>query len=214
MRNLIAVLILAAVACSESPTPVEPVPAPAPPIALAPPSSCNAFAPLSATLGDLTGDAITSDGGGAYAEGQSGVEVHVNGPTGNLSIWTTESPRYLVANTTLTGGAPVTVNIDRAYTNTHSNACGLRLSTLPANSTAVFEAEERAGGTGHTVSKAQYGKACASGSPTGSRVNILRVNATTIQISGSSGVYCTKNNKNKFVHAGTTGPFVMTLTAQ
>jgi hypothetical protein len=88
------------------------------------------------------------------------------------------------------------------------------LSSLPTNSTAVFEAEERASGTGHTVSKVQYGKACASGSPTGSRVDILRVNATTIQITGSSGVYCTKNNRNKFVHSGTAGPFVMTLTVE
>jgi hypothetical protein len=206
VRYLLAPALLVAVACDQPPTqPLEPA---APGILTkgGPPSSCNAFAPLSATLRDQAGDALQSDGGGGYVEGQNGVEAHVNDPTGNLSIWTTESPRRLVLTTP--GGG--TVDIDRAYTNTHSNACGLRLSTLPASSSAVFEGEERAGGSGGSVSIVRYGKSCASGTPTGSMVTIVKVGATSATITGSSGVYCTKN-KNKWVHAGVVGPFEMTL---
>ncbi len=209
MKRLCPVLFLVAAACSEVPTATDVAIDPPVPVELAPPSSCNAFAPLSVTLRDQAGDALASDGGGAYVEGVNGVEAHINNPTGNLSIWTTQSPRSLVA-TKPAGG---TVNIDRVYTNTHNVACGLRLSTLPASSTAVLEAEERAGGTGGTVSVVRYGKSCASGSPTGSLVTVTKLNATTIVLAGTSGVYCTKN-KNKFVHQGMVGPFEMTLTAQ
>jgi hypothetical protein len=208
MKLHLPVLLLAVAACD---TPTSPDEAVAPPLAAkpGPPSSCDAFAPLSVGLRDLAGDALRSDDGGSYVEGVNGVEAHVNGPTGNLSIWTTDSPRSMIA-TKPAGG---TVNIDRVYTNTHSAACGLRLSSLPTSSTAVLEAEERAGGTGGTISVLRYGKSCASGTPAGSLVSITKVNTTTITITGTSGVYCTKN-KNKFVHAGMVGPFEMTLVVQ
>lgn len=206
MRYLIVVPLLVAVACDEGPTALPEEPVPGIVAKGGPPSSCDAFAPLSATLRDEAGDALLSDAGGAYVEGVDGVETHVNDPTGNLSIWTTESTRKLVLHKP--GGG--SVDIDRAYTNTHSNTCGLRLATLPTNSTAVFEAEERAGGTGGTVSAVRYGRSCASGSPTGSLVNIVKVDATTVTISGTSGVYCTKN-RNKWVHSGMVGPFAITL---
>jgi hypothetical protein len=206
VRYLFMVPLLVAAACDHVPTAsLEPA---APEIAAkgGPPSSCNAFAPLSVTVRDQSGDALQSDGGGGYVEGQDGVEAHVNDPTGNLSIWTTESARKLV----LTKPAGGTVDIDRAYTNTHSNTCGLRLTTLPPNSTAVFEGEERSGGTGGVVSIVRYGKSCASGTPTGSPVAVLMVDATTVSITGTSGVYCTKV-RNKWVHSGIVGPFAMTL---
>lgn len=210
MRYVVPILVFAAAACGEAPTATEETIQPPVAVNPAPPNSCDAYAPLSATMRDLTGDALRSDGGGAYVEGENGVEAHINGPTGNFSIWTTESSRRLVA-TTPSGG---TVNIDRVYTNTHSVTCGLRLSTLPTNSTAVLEAEEREGGTKSTISRLRYGKACDIGTATGSLVTVTRVNATTIVISGTSGVYCTKNNRNKFVYSGMVGPFEMTLVAQ
>lgn len=206
MRHPPVFLVLALAACAESPVAIQDPSVP-PGIQAAPPSSCNAFAPLSVTFRDQAGDALRSDGGGAYVEGANGVEAHVNGPTGNLSIWTTASARFVVANHS--GGS---VNIDRVYTNTHSNQCGLRLSTLPASSTAVLEAEERSDGTGQTVSVVRYGKSC-TGSLSGPLVSVTKVDATTIVIAGSSGVYCTKN-KNKFVQTGTVGSFEMTLVAQ
>ena len=211
MKYLVVVLPILAAACAGAPTEsVESVTVPATladPVKPAPPSSCDAFAPLSVTLRDQAGDALGSDAGGAYVEGVNGVEAHINDPTGNLSIWTTESSRFLVA--THGGGS---VNVDRVYTNTHSSSCGLRLSSLPTNSTAVLEAEERAGGTGGTVSVVRYGRSC-SGQVTGTPATITRTNPTTIVISAASGVYCTKN-KNKFVSAGTVGPFEMTIVAQ
>lgn len=215
MKRLVPVLVLVAAACGDAPTATDETVTPPVAIQPAPPSSCDAYAPLSATMRDQ-GDALASDGGGDYVENSNGVLAHINGPTGNLSIWTTESPRNLVANKPISG----TVNIDRVYTNTHNTVggqsipCGLRLSTLPTNSTAVLEAEERAGGTGGTVSVVRYGKACASGPLTGSLVAVTKVNDNTIVIAGTSGVYCTKNSKNKFVHSGMVGPFEMTLVAQ
>lgn len=210
MKRLACVLMLVAAGCGEAPTPLEYNDLPPVVVNPAPPSSCDAFAPLSVTLRDLPGDFLQSDGGGAYAESDPDVEAHINAPTGNLSIWTTVSPtRHLVA-TKPAGG---TVNIDRVYTNTHSVTCGLRLSTLPTNSTAVLEAEERAGPAGGTVSVIRYGKSCASGTPAGASVTITKLLDGSVVIAGSSGVYCTKN-KNKFVHSGMVGPFEMTLDPQ
>lgn len=172
-----------------------------------PPQSCNAYAPLSATL---SGAGLTSDGGGAYVEGVDGVESHINGPTGNLSIWTTQSPRFLVANPS--GGA---VTIDRAYTNSHSNSCGLQLSTLPASSTAAFEAEEREGGTGSTTSKVVYGKTCSGAADAGTVVDIAW-DGSTVTITGTSGRYCllTGKGKNPWSDGGAVGGFSMVLTPQ
>jgi hypothetical protein len=175
---------------------------------LAPPSSCSAFAPLSVTLGDAAGDGLRSDGGGAYVEDPPATEAHVNGPTGNLSIWTTESPRSLTAVTSLGNKS-----IDRVYTNTHSSNCGLDPDLLPIGSTttAVLEAEERAGGTGSTVSIVRYGKSCA-GQVSGPLVAVTRPDAATIVLTGTTGRYCTKGKGNKWVDQGAVGPFLMTLS--
>ncbi len=172
------------------------------------PTSCSAYAPLSATLADAPGDGLVSDGGGAYVEGVDGVESHINGPTGHLSIWTTQSPRYLVANT---GSGPVT--IDRAYTNSHSNTCGLQLSTLPTSSFAAFEGEERQGGTGSTVSKVVYGKTCSGAADNASRVTIAWDGTTTITITAPSGRWCrlTGKGKNPWTDAGPVSGFQMTM---
>lgn len=176
-----------------------------------PPSSCDAYAPLAVTLADAAGHGLVSDGGGAYVELVNGVEAHVNGPTGNLSIWTTASPRSLTANT---ASGPVT--IDRVYTNNHSIACGLRLSSLPVGSTttAVLEAEERQGGTGSTISIVRYGKDCSRGQGQldGNPVTVTRPSASTIVITAGTGKYCLKSSGQNWIAAGTVAGFTMTLS--
>ena len=209
-RLLVPALALAvAAACSEAPTAGVPLAGPnfAKP---APPPTCSSFAPLSITLADAAGDGLRSDGGGAYVENPPATEAHINGPTGNLSIWTTGSPRSLTAVTAL-GNIP----IDRVYTNNHNSPCGLDLDLLPvgSNTTAVLEAEERSGGTGSTVSIARYGKDCSDGSGqvVGPKVAVTRPSASTIVLTGTAGKYCTKGKGNRWVDRGAVGPFVMTL---
>lgn len=196
---------LLAAACAEPPTATEDIG----PLSLAKggkSNSCSAYAPLAITLGDVAGDGVTSDGGGVYQEGVDGVEAHINDPTGNLSIWTTQSPRSLQAHT-----ASGTVNIDRAYTNNHSSTCGLRLSTLPASSSAVFEGEERSGGTGSTISKVRYGVTCAGQAESASRVSIAW-DGTTVTLTAPGGNYCKPGTrKNTWVSAGSVAGFSMTM---
>lgn len=171
------------------------------------PNSCSAFAPLVITLGDATGDGLTSDGGGAYQEGVGGVEAHINDPTGNLSIWTTASTRSLKAHP-----GSGTVNIDRAYTNSHSNTCGLKLATLTATSTAVFEGEVRSGGTGSTIAKVRYGLTCSGSAQSTSRVAIV-YDAGVITLTAPAGNYCTPGTKkNSWVSAGAVAGFSMTMS--
>lgn len=197
---------LLAAACAESPTTTDP----STPLGFAkggggPPSSCSAFAPLAITLGDAGGDGLTSDGGGAYLEGVDGVEAHINDPTGNLSIWTTASARALKAHT-----ASGTVDIDRAYTNGHSTTCGLRLSSLPASSSAVFEGEVRQGGTGSTIAKVRYGLTCTGSAQASSRVAISYAEGL-VTITAPAGNHCTQGaKKNTWVSSAVAG-FTMTL---
>jgi len=205
-------LLAATAACNQVPTAPQGVPTDRLAFKGGPPASCDAFAPLSVVLADGPGDGLTSDGGGAYAEGVDGVEAHINGPTGNLSIWTTASPRSLVAQT---GNGPIV--IDRVYTNNHSVQCGLQLSTLPVGSitTAVLEAEERAGGTGGTVSIVRYGKDCSKGQGKldGNPATVSRPDASTIVITAGSGNYCLKAGGQNWTPAGTVAGFTMTLSA-
>lgn len=207
-RRFLPVLAIAvAAACSEAPT--AGVPLAGPDFAKrAPPSTCSSFAPLSITLADAAGDGLRSDGGGAYVENPPATEAHINGPTGNLSIWTTGSPRFLTAVTALGS-----ITIDRVYTNNHNSPCGLDLNLLPvgSNTTAVLEAEERADGTGSTISAVRYGKNC-SAQVTGPKVAVTRPDASTIVLTGTTGNYCTKAKGNKWVDQGAVGPFVMTLS--
>jgi hypothetical protein len=172
---------------------------------------CAAYAALSIVLGDVPGDGLKSDGGGAYVEDPPATEAHINGPTGNLSIWTTGSPRSLTAVTAL-GNIP----IDRVYTNNHNSPCGLALDSLPVGSitTAVLEAEEREGGTGLRTSILRYGKDCSGefGQVVGPKVAVMRPNATTIVLTGTSGKYCTKGKGQKWTDRGTVGPFQMTIS--
>lgn len=196
---------LLAAACAEPPTAAEDIGA----LSLSKggkPNSCSAYAPLAITVGDAAGDGVTSDAGGVYQEGVDGVEAHINDPTGNLSIWTTQSPRSLKAHT-----ASGTVNIDRAYTNNHSSTCGLRLSTLPATSSAVFEGEERSGGTGSTISKVLYGVTCGGTADAATRVGIAW-DGTTITMTATGGYYCKPGTrKNTWVSAGSVAGFSMTM---
>lgn len=197
---------LLAAACAEVPTTTDP----SAPLSFAkggggPPSSCNAYAPLAITLGDAGGDGLTSDGGGAYVEGTDGVEAHINDPTGNLSIWTTASARSLKAHT-----ASGTVDIDRAYTNGHSSACGLKLSTLPASSSAVFEGEVRQGGTGSTIAKVRYGLTCSGSAQSSSRVNLSYADGL-VTITAPAGNFCTPGaKKNTWVSSAIAG-FTMSM---
>lgn len=205
-----ALAIAVAAACSEAPT--ADVPLAGPGLAKpAPPTACSAFAALSITLADAAGDGLTSDGGGPYVENPPATEAHINDPTGNLSLWTTGSPRSLIAVTSLGN-----VSIDRVYTNNHSNTCGLDLDVLPvgSNTTAVLEAEERAGGTGSTISIVRYGKDCSDGfgQVVGPKVAITRPDASTIVLTGTTGKYCTKGKGQKWNDRGSVGPFVMTLS--
>jgi hypothetical protein len=76
--------------------------------------------------------------------------------------------------------------------------------------TAAFEAELVKGATSAAIIR--YGKTCSGSADAATRVETARsVDGLSWTISGTAGVHCDKNSKNKLVQVGTAGPFSMTL---
>ena len=210
----LAVLVLAAfVGCSEEPVGPE-LSETGPSLAKGgPPSSCNAGANLSITFGDALGDALQGDGDGAYVEAVENVGAHINDPTGNLMLWTSQygATRRLVNVTTTAGTFPTK---DRIYTNNHENSCGLGGMAFGITGSAVLEAElNDPDGVDNGI--VRYGKDCSGAVLSGNKVVTTRsTDGNTWTISGTSGIHCRQPEGQKkpgFAQVGTAGPFSMTL---
>lgn len=210
-----AVAAIGAACAADLPTAAERVIDPGLP-ALAKPSNCNASVNLRITMGQGLGgtDALRGDdiANTAYQEGVDGVGAHLSGVNGNLMLTVQGSPnrRYAWVSTAGSG-----LSDDRLYTNSHtnpggSNACGL--DGLPAGGTgsAVLEAELAAGATGAAIIR--YGKTCGGSADAATRVTTMRsADGNTWTITGTAGVHCDRNSRNKLVQVGTAGPFSMVL---
>jgi len=180
------------------------------------PAQCNAGTDLSITFGDGSLDALRSDGNGAYEENVENVGAHINDPTGNLMLWTSqygEPSRAVLVTTTAFNGSTT----DRIFTNNHDNspdgnsACGLGGMAIGSTGSAVLEAELNSGGIDNGI--VRYGKDCDGNDV--NRVTTTRPIAGVWTITGSSGVHCVSNGRKGknagFDQVGTAGPFSMTL---
>jgi len=176
-------------------------------------TGCNAFVPLSITLADAAGDAVFSDGLGAYIEGVDGVGAHTSNVNGNLMLTVQQSATRRIGWVSTAGTG---LSDDRLYTNTHDNpggdnACGLAGMANGSSGTAAFEFELLAGST-NSKKIIRYGKSCSGSAVSSERVTTtLSADGTTWTITGASGVHCDNGAKNKMVQVGTAGPFSMTL---
>jgi hypothetical protein len=154
-----------------------------------PPARCNAGTDLSITFGDGSGDALRSDGQGAYVENVGNVGAHLNDPTGRLMLWTSQygdPARAVLVTTTAFNGSTT----DRIFTNGHDNpggnsACGLAGMVVGSSgNTAVLEAELNSGGIDNGI--VRYGKDCDGNDV--NRVTTTHPAAGVWTITGSSGV--------------------------
>jgi hypothetical protein len=180
--------------------------------------------PLSITINDgLAGAGLTSDGQGPYVEGQDNVGAHLNGPTGNLMLWTSQygaTNRYVNVAWTDTLGNPVTKQTtDRIYTNNHTDAsgtsqpCGFKSLGPGTTGKAAFEVETDGSGI------VRYGKFCdGSLEPLADRPATSRsAVGDTLTITGDGGLLCKKLGHGRnatWVVLGTAGPFELTMVQQ
>lgn len=172
--------------------------------------------PLQITLGQGLGgtDAIRADdiANTPYTDGQGGtVGAHINGPTGNLKLWTSQygTPPARLVKVLATSFDGFTS--DRIYTNSHTNpggdnSQGLRGMVIGSTGSAVLEAELDNDGI------VRYGKKCDGSADAATRAVTTHPTATTWTISGTGGIHCKQlSSKPTLTQVGTTGPFSMAL---
>lgn len=212
------IIILAGACASESPTGADPMALEVPVPAFAKPASCEQTidVDLQITLGEGVGGTQAIRGDDAantpYQEGVDGVGAHLSDINGNLMLSLLDSPARRYAWTSSAGSG---LSNDRLYTNSHSNpggsnACGLAGMVNGSTGSAVLEAELQAGATSAAIIR--YGKTCSGGADAATRVATTRsADGLSWTITGTAGVHCDKNNRNKLVQVGTAGPFSMTL---
>jgi hypothetical protein len=175
--------------------------------------------PLSLSFGDAAGDALRSDGSGAYLDGTDGT-VHLNAATGRLSLWTEQdansAPRAVQVRTTaFTGGTT-----DRIYTNSHETetaeaiGCGFKQMVPGSTGSAVLEAELTSGGVDYGI--VRYGKDCSGAALPANRVVTTRsADGMSWTVTGTSGLHCRQTGKKPVLgQVGTAGPFTMILMDQ
>lgn len=202
--------------CSEPPTATEGTASTLPAPLFAKPAQCNVEVDLQITMAEGLGGTQAIRGDDAdntpYVEALDGVGAHLSGVNGNLMLSVQNSPTRRYAWTSSTGSD---LSNDRLYTNSHTNpggnnACGLAGMANGSSGSAAFEAELLAGAGNAAIIR--YGKTCSGSSDAATRVVTTRsVDGLTWTISGTSGVHCDKNSKNKLVQVGTTGSFSITL---
>jgi hypothetical protein len=208
-RPFLPMLTLAvAAACTEGPTATDRL---GPSFAKGGPTNDCGFTPLSITFGDAIGDALRSDGNGAYVEGTDGGS-HLNGATGRLMLWTSQygAPSRVVNVTTTAFNGSTT---DRIYTNNHETelpgdpGCGFKDMANGSTGSAVLEAELDSQGI------VRYGKNCTGAIvPASKAVTTRSVDGLSWTIAGTSGVHCKKLGKKPALsQVGTAGPFSMQL---
>jgi hypothetical protein len=183
-------------------------------VAFAKPSDCNASTNLVITMGDATGDALLSDGGGSYAEGVDGVGAHFSDVNGNLLLMVQESATRRIGYSTSVGSG---LSDDRLYTNSHTNpggtnACGLDGMLVGSTGSAVVSFELAQGNRQDIV---HYGKLCSGSADAATRVTTTHGDANSWTITGTSGRHCRANAKgNGYSQVGTAGAFSLTLVRQ
>jgi hypothetical protein len=174
-------------------------------------NDCGAL-PLSISFRDAVGDALRSDGAGAYVDVVDGT-AHLNGATGRLMLWTAQdansAPRVVnVAATSFIGGTT-----DRIYTNGHESetpqdiGCGFKDMANGATGSAVLEVELDADGI------VRYGKACdGSAFPANRVVTTRSADGLSWTVTGTTGKHCKKlGKKGGLSEVGSAGGFQMTL---